>query len=199
MAAFEWDVDFVSMSFGFPRHVEKIRESIDDAVHRKRGTITFFAAASNDGFNSREMFPANLGGAVIPIRGTNRSGAFEPEFNPPRSSEEPVFGTLGKDVVSDWIGSEPQRSQSGCSVATPIAVGLATMMLDYATSHQDEFSERELRLMKTRRGVFELFKEIGVHAGDGRYYASPFQLFTLTETERVSRLKTAIMRHPEHW
>ncbi|KAK4159909.1 hypothetical protein QBC43DRAFT_326320 [Cladorrhinum sp. PSN259] len=199
IAATEWDVDFISLSFGFPRHIGRIREAIADAVHAKRGAITFFAAANNDGFNSREMFPANLGESVISIRGTNRAGGFEPKYNPPTSSDEPVFGTLGVDVVSDWPGLDAGKEMSGCSVATPIAVAIAVMLLEYAAARPTDFTEDDLKLMRTRRGVFEMFKEIGVHAGDHRYYLAPFNLFRLSEDIRLSKLKTALGRHPGKW
>ncbi|KAH6845818.1 hypothetical protein B0I37DRAFT_398947 [Chaetomium sp. MPI-CAGE-AT-0009] len=175
IAASEWDVDFISISFGFPRHVQGIREAIADAVYTKRGAITFFAAANNDGFNSREMFPANLGESVI-----------SPKYNPPTSSDEPVFGTLGVDVLSDWPGLETGKLMSGCSVATPIAVAIA-------------FEPDDLKLMRTRRGVFEMFKEISVHAGDHRHYVAPFNFFRLSEDVRLAKMKTALGRHPERW
>lgn len=158
VAGLEWDVDFISLSFGFPRHVQGIRDAIADVVHNKRGAITFFAAANNDGFNSREMFPANLGESVISVRGTNRAGGFESKYNPPTTSDEPVFGTLGVDVLSDWPGLETGKLMSGCSVATPIAVAIAVMLLEYAAARPRDFEPGDLKLMRTRRGVFEMFK-----------------------------------------
>ena len=47
---------------------------------------------------------------------------------------------------------------SGCSVATPIAVAIAVMLLEYAAARPHEFEPDDLRLMRTRRGVFEMFK-----------------------------------------
>ncbi|KAH6637314.1 hypothetical protein F5144DRAFT_647443 [Chaetomium tenue] len=199
IAGLEWDVDFISLSFGFPRHVQGIRDAIADVVHNKRGAITFFAAANNDGFNRREMFPANLGESVISVRGTNRAGSFEPKYNPPTSSDEPVFGTLGVDVLSDWPGMETGKLMSGCSVATPIAVAIAVMLLEYAAARPRDFEPGDLKLMRTRRGVFEMFKEISVHAGDHRRYVAPFNLFRLSEDVRLAKLKTALGRHPEKW
>ncbi|KAK3382918.1 hypothetical protein B0T24DRAFT_645438 [Lasiosphaeria ovina] len=198
-AASEWDVDFISLSFGFPRHIKGIWEAIADAVHMKRGAITFFAAANNDGFNSREMFPANLGESVISVRGTDRAGSFDPRYNPPTSSDEPVFGTLGVDVLSDWPRVEDGKHMSGCSVATPIAVAIAVMLLEYAAARPHEFELGDLRLMRTRRGVFEMFKEIGIHAGDRRYYVAPFNFFKLSEDIRLAKMKAALGRHPERW
>lgn len=164
VAASEWDVDFISLSFGFPRHVQGIREAMADAVHMKRGALTFFAAANNDGFNSREMFPANLGESVISVRGTDRAGSFDPRYNPPTSSDEPVFGTLGVDVLSDWPGIDHGKHMSGCSVATPIAVAIAVMLLEFAAARPHEFEPDDLRLMRTRRGIFEMFKGMSIHA-----------------------------------
>ncbi|KAM7210130.1 hypothetical protein V8F06_014486 [Rhypophila decipiens] len=199
VAASEWDVDFISLSFGFPRHVQEIRDAMTDAVHLKRGALTFFAAANNDGFNSREMFPANLGEAVISVRGTDRAGSFDPRYNPPTSSDEPVFGTLGVDVLSDWPGIDHGKYMSGCSVATPIAVAIAVMLIEFAAARPHEFEPDDLRLLRTRRGVFEMFKEIGIHAGDKRHYVAPFNLFKLSEDVRLAKMKAALGRHPERW
>ncbi len=186
------------MSFGFPKHVDSIRRAIKNAQHCRDGAITFFAAAANEGHNSPEMFPANLGDPVIAIRGTNSDGAFEPRFSPP-SSTGFEFGALGKDVFSDWAGQSLRKSMSGCSVATAIAAGLAAMLLGYATDKHDRFNEKELRLMRTWRGLVELFKNIDPQPPrqDGRYYMAPFILFGMSEEVRIARMKAAINRHPE--
>ncbi|KAK8144345.1 hypothetical protein G3M48_005932 [Beauveria asiatica] len=147
IAAVQWDVDFISMSFGLAKHVAEIRDAIRDATHHKRGRITFFAAAANDGLNRREMFPANFGDPVISVRGTNRSGAFEPDFNPATSASGPAFGTLGKDVYLDWIDEEGRRCISECSVATPIGVGIACMVLEYTAYRAAEFQPGDLALL----------------------------------------------------
>lgn len=159
VAAIQWNVDFVSMSLGFPRFSKKIKAAISDA-QRHNEHITFFAAANNEGLNQSEMYPAKLGEAqaVIPIRGTYCDGSFHPQFNPPLSSTTPVFGTLGYNVHSDWPGMQHPQPMSGCSVATPIAVALAVMLIDYASSRPDHFRPDDLSLMRTRRGVFEIFR-----------------------------------------
>ncbi|KAK0716161.1 peptidase S8/S53 domain-containing protein [Lasiosphaeris hirsuta] len=197
IAAKEWKVDFVSLPFGFSYPVEAIRNAIADAVYSKGGAITFFAAANNKGFNSNEMFPASLGAPVISVRATNRYGAFELKYNPPLCSDEAVFGTLGVDVVSDWPGKGVARSMSGCSIATIIATAIAVMLLEYAVANPKDFTSEDLRLMRTRRGVFEMFKEIGIHAGDRRYYVAPFIFFKLSEDVQTARLVSALARHPE--
>lgn len=198
MAVCEWDVDFVSMSFGFPSHVQSIQNAISRAnIHKK--SVTFFAAANNDGINSREMFPANIGGSVLSIRGTNVHGSFEQKFNPPKSSSEAVFGTLGLNVSSDWTGQAEARSMSGSSVATAVAVGIASLLVEYAIRSGD-FDFEELQLMRTRRGIFELFMEIGVcgHGGDDHYYVAPFEFFRESDKYRLARIRKAISKHPEH-
>lgn len=159
VAATKWNVDFVSLSLGFPRFPKKIKAAIS-AAQRHNENITFFAAANNEGLNRSEMYPAKLGEdrAVLPIRGTYSNGSFHPRFNPPPSSGSLVFGTLGYDVHSEWPGEKRTRGMSGCSVATPIAATLAVMMIDYASSKPNDFSPNDLSLMRSRRGVFEMFK-----------------------------------------
>ncbi|KAL7923100.1 hypothetical protein ACQKWADRAFT_66894 [Trichoderma austrokoningii] len=41
----EWDVDLISMSFGFPCMIEDLRQAIEETKHH----VLLFAAASNDG------------------------------------------------------------------------------------------------------------------------------------------------------
>jgi hypothetical protein len=86
----EWDVDFVCISFGLIKHSQNIRESIENAMHHRKERSLSLRPAANDGCNSRGIFPANLGDPVILVRCTHRSGAFEPDYNPPRSLEELV-------------------------------------------------------------------------------------------------------------
>ncbi|KAM3425941.1 hypothetical protein NHJ13734_009788 [Beauveria thailandica] len=119
------------MSFGLAKHVAEIRDAIRDATHHKRGRITFFAAAANDGLNRREMFPANFGDPVISVHGTNRSGAFEPDFNPPTSASGPAFGTLAKDVYLDWIGEEARFSTKSASTHMATKTYLLTPSFDF--------------------------------------------------------------------
>lgn len=182
VAAVEWDVDFVSMSFGFPRYVQKIGDAMECARSHKKSAIVFLAAANNDGLNSGEMFPASLGesGNVIPIRGTNRHGRFDERFDPETFST-PAFGTLGSNVYSDWQGEDLQRSMSGCSVATPIALSLAVMVIDYAANHPAEFSPDDLRILRTRRGVIEIFK--GMYACKIIFVVPSYALLSTTNRQ----------------
>ncbi|KAJ5971397.1 subtilisin-like protein, partial [Penicillium vulpinum] len=107
-ATSEWEVDIISMSFGFSDEQSCISDAIREALYRRRDSILFFAAASNDGANDREMFPARHD-SVISIRGTNAYGDFE-YFNPPKhENEAAVFGTLGVDVLSAWANSDEEK------------------------------------------------------------------------------------------
>lgn len=182
------------MSFGFPGHAKCIEDAMARATARKKG-ITFFAAANNQGSNDDEMFPAKYGDPVLSIRGTDAYGSFVRKFSPATHSDERVFGTLGKDVWSDWISPQYSNSMSGSSVATAIGVGVAAMVLEYAT-RSNHFTQEELRLMQTRRGIFELFSEIGDSGGDKRYYIAPFKLFDMDEKDRLATLRNALRRHP---
>lgn len=155
VAATEWKVDFVSMSFGFTKKLPSIEQAIRRAT--RSHSITFMAAANNMGLNQAESFPASSDrGAVISVRATDAAGGFLSRYNPPSLRKPPVFGTLGFNVLSDWPRSNGSgRRMSGCSVATPIAVVTAVMIIDWATKHP-RLSETERKYMREGEGVLKL-------------------------------------------
>ncbi|KAK2480526.1 hypothetical protein H9L39_06165 [Fusarium oxysporum f. sp. albedinis] len=124
-----WNVDIMSLSFGFANSVPSIEEAITYANTIKGGKILFFAAANNQGLNQMEMFPA-LCESVIPVRGTRYDGSFVETYNPntwPHRRGAELYGTISEDVPCDWICG--QLVKSGCSVATPIVVSIAAMII----------------------------------------------------------------------
>ncbi|KAE8448458.1 hypothetical protein EG329_009523 [Mollisiaceae sp. DMI_Dod_QoI] len=143
----KWDVDIVSMSFGFSHDVPEIREAISEAVHYKKGHLLLFAAASNSGGNLRLSFPASHP-LVTPIRATSHDGHF-PSYNPPPEKDEAIcFGTLGENVLSAWPPSlydaeEDEMYQSGTSVACPIAAGIAAFILEYIRCEHGRYTQEE--------------------------------------------------------
>lgn len=115
------------MSFGIPVH--KISENITRAItHAHNKNKILFAAASNDGGNGRIAYPAT-DSRVICINSTdglgNKSG-----FNPSEKASGDNFATLGAGVESLWKSEKVYIS--GTSYATPVAAGLAAMVLEYA-------------------------------------------------------------------
>lgn len=51
------------------------------------------------------------------------------------------------------------------------------------------------RCVSDKRGL----QEIGVDAGNQRYYVAPFILFSLQEDETLAKMKAALGRHPERF
>ena len=97
-----------------------------------------------------EMFPARHP-LVIPIRGTASDGEFQP-FNPAKTSGE-VFGTLGLEVPSASLTTEVEMTyQSGTSVATAVAVGMAGFLLHYVNTR---FGQPDHHLVQKKLRTFE--------------------------------------------
>ncbi|CZR67281.1 uncharacterized protein PAC_17180 [Phialocephala subalpina] len=199
-AAIEWDVDIVSMSFGFPAEVNSIKNAIRQAEDIKNSSIVFFAAAANDGSNKQEMFPASLE-SVISVRATTSNGSFEAcaAYDPPPSAmkeESRLYGTLGDRVPYDW--SSETLLKSGCSLATPIMAGITALIMEYFSYKEARFKESEYIQdhLRTQRGVIQLLKEISVNKGNQRWYVAPWSFFEQGEENRLAIVRTAIGKLP---
>jgi subtilisin family serine protease len=135
-----WNVDVISMSFGFPsREVdgyEHLEQSMRHAVNKD---VLLFAAASNNGANTKRAYPARPD--VICIHSTNANGA-PSDFNP-RPLQGDNLATIGEAVESAWpvhlcdqgMNELCVARKSGTSFATPIASGIAAFLLQYARSN----------------------------------------------------------------
>ncbi|KAK1967662.1 subtilisin-like protein [Colletotrichum sublineola] len=174
-AANDINADIISMSFGFQQNVPIIAAAIRKAIHERNGTLIFFAAASNSGGNSREMFPANLAD-VFSVRETNGLGAFS-DTNPPVDLDGPVvFGTLGKEVPSAWLSSHDGNvAKSGSSVATAVAAGIAALLMtiaDVGVADSNLKAADALKL-RTKPGMLEVLKEMSQPMGNRCRYIPP--------------------------
>jgi subtilisin family serine protease len=164
--------DIISMSFGFSHEIHVngtplISNAISNALHARNQRILFFAAAANQGGNQPEMFPANHA-QVISVRGCDDKGWLAP-FNPPRGSTG-IDGvmTLGQDVPGAALSQDAARGQgevcrSGTSVSTPIAAGIAALLLGYARLYEGELMEGYYRDADTARArVADLWTVAGM-------------------------------------
>ncbi|KAH0538095.1 hypothetical protein FGG08_005307 [Glutinoglossum americanum] len=197
-ACTEWGADIISLSFGYAQEVLSISRAIRRAVNDRDDSILFFAAAANFGANEKEMFPARHE-SVISIRGTNTDGAFE-DFNPPRNLDEgTVYGTLGLDVPSAWLRDHPEvMHKSGTSVATPIAAGMAAMLLGYVNgkSHKSTYQDVK-RKLRTRRGMLAMFKSIAAPTmNEGYFYVAPWSLAGISDEVRWDKIVAAMSDVP---
>jgi hypothetical protein len=148
------------MSFGFEEEQLCIRKAIYEALYSREGSILFFAAASNYGANERQMFPARHE-SVISIRATNANGDFL-DLNPPRDQNEGVvFGTLGLDVPSASLRDDGRETyKSGTSVATAVAVGMAGVLLGYASRASRDAAFQVDKKLRTHQGMRALFRAL---------------------------------------
>ncbi|RYP72543.1 hypothetical protein DL769_004433 [Monosporascus sp. CRB-8-3] len=132
-----WDVDIITMSFGFEVQSEPVERALRKALDRDK---IMFAAASNSGSRKEVAFPAWCGGVVC-INSATADGTpskFNPVVEFPNN-----FATLGENVNSAWISSQPNpkvntakhsatKIMTGTSMATPIAAAVVSLLLEVA-------------------------------------------------------------------
>ncbi|PVH96496.1 subtilisin-like protein, partial [Periconia macrospinosa] len=143
--AIEQEVQIISLSLGFPNEHESIKQELEDARRKK---IIVFAATSNSGANQRISWPAR-DEAVFGVHASDHLGntaVFGPSPTE-RLGNKSVFKTIGCNVLSAWprgISVENgapgidtgdnglQRRSSGTSTATPVAAGIAALVIEFA-------------------------------------------------------------------
>ncbi|KAI9782134.1 MAG: hypothetical protein M1839_005481 [Geoglossum umbratile] len=130
-AALVWKVDIISMSWGGREEVVEIKKAIRQAFHLG---IIMFAAASNSGANPRHpvAFPASLR-QVICINSTDAFGNLS-AFNPPPTPDR-TLSIIGEGIEAAWptkLTADDTLLASGTSVSTPIASGIAALVLEHA-------------------------------------------------------------------
>lgn len=174
------------MSFGYAKDQPRISSAIRKALFEREDSILFFAAASNDGANNGEMFPARHD-SVISIRATNANGKFE-DFNAPRNEDEvTAFGTLGVDVPSAGLSDHDNEVyRSGTSVATAIAAGIAGVLLGYVNGKSEESAFQDVsKKLRTRRGMQAMFKALSITTmNEGCVYLAPWGLEGISDEDR---------------
>ncbi|KAL1857089.1 hypothetical protein Daus18300_010432 [Diaporthe australafricana] len=169
-----WEVDIISMSFGFTTRQTQGYDLIEKALeHANSKNILLFAAASNSGANQRRTFPARHD-YVICVHSTAADG-MPSRFNAPCEVGD-NFATIGETVESSWptrlCNKEANEAfiawKSGTSFATPIAVGIATFFLQYA---KENMGHDALRLLKRPHGMRAVFREISFKKNGYDYIA----------------------------
>ncbi|KLU82019.1 hypothetical protein MAPG_01098 [Magnaporthiopsis poae ATCC 64411] len=134
-----WQVDIVSMSFGFLDEKEQGCGELREAVLRAHASgVLMFAAASNVGaYGMAPAFPARLSNVFCIYSGDGMGNCSR--TSPTARRHGFNFLTLGEGVESAWprlLSQNPwTKRKSGTSFATPIAAGLAAALLLYA--HQN--------------------------------------------------------------
>jgi subtilisin family serine protease len=173
MKAINWAItqgcNIITMSFGMEQSAQYHEgfQKFDKAIGNAHDAgILMFAAASNCGANGSRTYPAwdcrvvgvhALDGCGWPSRSLNPSTNGFPSDN---------FGTLGVAIKCSWQGKIVYKS--GTSFATPIAAGIAALVLEYmdqsyALNRVDEASYKTFRQCDGMRQIFLKFmsKEMG--------------------------------------
>ncbi|KAI0096442.1 peptidase S8/S53 domain-containing protein [Nemania sp. FL0031] len=196
-AASSWEVDIITMSFGFSEVPSCIEKAIDEAVgpRMRNKRLLIFAAANNSGRNEPERFPASYLRSVISARGTYPNGGFVDDYNPD-GSHAPLYGTLAVEVpcTHKWVTKERRPkvlTMSGCSIASPIMASIAATYLQYVLWKMDQLGDEDRRMSQSLHRLFEqdgmlaLFSETTRNGGDRRFLA-PWQLFEGKGIEKES-------------
>ncbi|VUC32730.1 unnamed protein product [Clonostachys rosea] len=128
--AIEQNVNIINLSLGFSQLGSyELNLALDDAV---ASGIIVFAAAANHGNNNAIAWPARSPNLAICVSSSDKFHKLS-WFAPQPSPEFPMFVAPGEDVWSQWptnLGGG-FRKMSGTSVSTPIAVGMAAIILGF--------------------------------------------------------------------
>ena len=167
-----WCVDIISMSFGFPKGIESIQNEINKALN---DNIIIFAAASNDGGNSGRAYPA-WQDRIICIHSTDGYGN-KASYNPTAENDD-NFSIVGQYIKSAWPDqNQPNatRRMSGTSFATPVAAGLAALILDWVSQAMPNM--KTFIRLKSYDGMRRVLR-LMTQERDPKYsYLSPFGFF----------------------
>ena len=189
-----WEVDIISMSFGFEAEDANIEASLKNA---EKNDVLLIAAASNVGGDHVDAFcwPAATRDNVMCMYATDGKGQPYAE-NPRWCKEKYRFATLGVMVPGyarpDDHGISHEVHRSGTSISTPAAAGVAACVLSFvwqmeaiyietARSETKGASER-FQLAKGRlfraSGMNKVFEKMtDADGNNGFHFVHPWRLF----------------------
>lgn len=175
------------MSFGFPDSIPKIDDAIMTAF---MAGVILFAAASNEGANSQTpvSYPARHH-LVVCINSTDGQGTGS-RFTPPPQPNENNFGIVGEAVRSAWpthFRKGLEQRKSGTSVATPIAAGVAALVLEFIRQRPALAEGTRIKYGT----LVEILKSMTIKSSNGYDYLRPWALFDRVESrdEIASNIK----------
>jgi hypothetical protein len=190
-------VDIITMSFGFERSVTIIDEAIKHADSKK---IIMLAAASNKGGNGGITWPARLP-QVICIYATDSLGN-RCDFTPGPSDNANNFSILGHAVKSFWpphLNQGFEVPKSGTSTATPIAAGIAALVLQYmraALAKMAQISKNDAEIfckLRTTAGMSTVFRQMVNEKRDGYDYVVPWNFLSVAKYKEASTIPDIVL------
>ncbi|WZH48130.1 peptidase S8/S53 domain-containing protein [Fusarium acuminatum] len=144
--AMEKEVNIVNMSLGF---AEESSWQLTEALEKVAEKSIIFAAAANHGDSQAIAWPAHDHFLAICVTSGDDMGK-PSNFAPGTNREFPIFVAPGDNILSHWPGGK-FRKMSGTSVATPIAVGMAAMILAFLNkTNAWEQEEKEDWISRTK-------------------------------------------------
>ncbi|KAF5705144.1 hypothetical protein FMUND_12223 [Fusarium mundagurra] len=169
-AANECGADIISLSFGYEDHDDLIERALKNAI--SKGKLIIAAASNNGGLKGRSR-PARREG-VLCIHATDGKGN-KGDMNPSPQKRSDNFATLGVNV--SFHNDQGEMWKSGTSFATPIAVGFAAAVLEFARYR--EVTGRPIsrsRLLGEKRGMEAVFRMMSEER-DGYDFIHPFRIW----------------------
>lgn len=170
-ASEQWDVDILSLSFGFPKGVPAIQQAIDQAVARNK---IVFAAASNDGSNTARAYPASHD-RVIAVHAADGLGN-RSAFNPTPVKHDDNFCVVGEQLEGAWSDGGVRR-MSGTSFAVPVAIFIASFMIGFIRKSVHDH-EKWLVPLLSYEGVRAMFQILSEGRDKGYDLVNPLAHFS---------------------
>ncbi|KAK4144818.1 uncharacterized protein C8A04DRAFT_11220 [Dichotomopilus funicola] len=194
-AVVEWQVDVISISFGFRDETRQGCDELRAAVIRAQAAgVLLFAAASNIGAYGIPAFPARQSGVFCIYAGDGKGNSSR--TCPTVRNNDVNFLTLGEGVNSAWPQYKPHGSshyvrtkrKSGTSFATPIAAGVAATFLLYA---RQNLTAQEAKRFKEYDKMKDLLAR-NAHTRHGYHVLSLDMFYKRTPGERKLLMRNII-------